>query len=339
MVKKLLPGVMVWFVVLTLVVEMPLADQVNAQETRSIVPYPRDEIRIETIDPRTQMPKQAFCIGVNTIDVKLTNTSGYRQYVSVINRDTRGTERTLYSGWLEPGVQFLSALLRKQLELTGPAGTEMLRVERNQYGQGTPGTWVSFYVQDCGGGFPPGGGYGYAQLRAWIQPYAIEQGKKGTITLQTSVGSRPDRPYYFEILNSWGQLWKRLPVSKRPHEHYQVTLPVGTSTKPGMLTYTVNLWLEGGVTEERTKVASTQFSFRVITAGSTPTPYGPGYPTYPTYPGWSPSPYDADPYSGMPPYSGTTPYPSIPSYGMSPYTMSLYGTYYPGGPATERQIQ
>jgi hypothetical protein len=333
MLKKLLCGILVSILILTVAVVVFPVNRTAAQESRSIIPYPRG-VEIETIDPMTRMPRSTFCIGMNTIDIKLTNNSGYRKYISVINRDTRGVERTLYSGWLESGMHYLSMLMRTQLALTGPAGTEMVRVDANEYGQTAPGNWVSFYVQDCGG-WPPGGGYGSVQLRAWVYPYAIQQGQKGTITLQTSAESRPNMTYYIEILNSWGQLWKRIAVTRRPHERYQVTLPVGNTTKPGMLTYTAKLWLESGFSGQRNNVATTQFSFRVVTQGSTPPPYNPGYPGYPDYPGWLP--YNADPYGT--PYYGTNPSYGMPSYGMSPYGgVTPYGTRSPQG-AEERQIQ
>jgi hypothetical protein len=304
-------------------------------------------VTAETIDPVTQAPKTVFCIGVNAIDVKLTNNSGYRRYVYVMNRDTSGMERTLYAGWLESGTSYLSHLIQAQLEVTGPAGTEMIRVDTGDGGQMMPGNWVTFYVQNCGGGtYPP---YGQAVVWAQVYPYAIAQGSKGTITLQMNVESRANVTYYFEILNSWGQLWKRFPVSKRPYEQYKVTLPVGKTTKPAVLTYTVKLWLESGVTGDRREVASQRFSFRVVEPGSAPDPYAPSYPgypgypsypsypTYPTYPGYpSPdwySPY-GDPYSGMP-YGGGMP------YNTSPYEMSPYGTsgYPMGSSQGERPIQ
>jgi hypothetical protein len=368
MVKKMLSKTILWVVVVTLMVIVVSVNQAFAQQTRSIVPSPRD-IQVEPVDPATKMPQNSFCIGANTIDVKLTNNSGYRKYVTVLNRDTSGMERTLYAGWLESGIQYLSILMRTQLELTGPAGTEMVRVDVNDYGQPTPGNWVTFYVRDCGGGtYPPGPG-GYAQLWAQIYPYAIEQGKNGIITLQTNVESQPNVTYYFEILNSWGQLWKRLPVSKRAYEPYTITLAAGATTKPGMLTYTVNLWQESGF-GGRKKVATTYFSFRVITPGSAPTPYDPGYswpPTYDPYgsgyPGMSGfgmpgmESYGGNPYSGMPygsmqPYTmpqyGTTPYGTTP-YGTTPYGTTPYGTtegspygYYmapQNAPQSERQIE
>jgi hypothetical protein len=351
--KKFVPSMILCILVLTIAVITFPVNRGFAQGERSIVPYPRD-ILVEPIDPVTRMPKTSFCIGVNTIDVKLTNNSGYRKYVSVLNRDTSGIERTLYSGWLEPGTQYLSTLMRTQLELTGPAGTEMVRVDVNEYGQSVPGRWVTFYVQDCGGSYPPGPG-GYAQLWAWIYPYAIEQGKKGTITLQTNVGSQSTVTYYFEILNSWGQLWKRLPVSKSPYEQYQIKLAVGTTTKPGMLTYTVNLWQESGFAGERRKVATTYFSFRVVTPGSAPMPYEPGYPWspstpygsgypeapgtpygpgYPGTPGWNP--YGGSSYPGMP-YNPASPYTMPPSGGYPYGTNSPYGYYM--APQGERSIE
>jgi hypothetical protein len=318
--------------VVTLAVIVSSVNWAFAQEARRIVPYPRG-VQIETIDPVTRMPRNSFCIGVNAIDARLINNSEYRGYVSVINRDTTGRERTLYRGWLEPGTHYLSTLMRTQLELTGPAGTEMLRVDVNDYGQSVPGNWVSFYVQNCGGPTPGPGpwppGPGYAQLWAWVYPYAIEQGKKGTVTLQTDVESRPNMTYYVEILNSWGKLWKRFPANRRPYERYQVTLPVGKTTKPGMLTYTVNLWLEQGFGGQRRNVATTRFSFRVVAPGSTPPQYDPRYPEYPgypQYPGWQP--YSGEPYFGAPSY-GTTP----------PSWTPPYGTGYPRGLAGERHIQ
>jgi hypothetical protein len=166
MLKKLLPCFL-------LVIVMFAAYQAFAQDTRAIVPYPRDIMMVEVIDPMTKAPKNVFCIGVNAIDVKLTNNSGSRQYVSVVNRDTSGKEQALYTGWLESGVAYLSSLIRAQLEVTGPAGVEMIRVDSNAGGQVMPGRWVQFYVQDCGGQFPPGGGYGQAYVQAQIYPYAI----------------------------------------------------------------------------------------------------------------------------------------------------------------------
>jgi hypothetical protein len=300
------------------------------------------------VDAETKMPRSSFCIGVNTIDVRLTNNSEYKQYVYVVNRDTRGTERTLYSGWLEAGQHYLSALIHAQLEVTGPAGMEALRVDIGEYGRITPGTWMTFYVQDCGGYPPPGGGYGHAFIWARIYPYAIPQGGKGTITLQTTVGAQANMTYYLEILNSYDQLWKRIPVTKSPYEQYQITLPVGEATPPQMLVYTVNLWFDSGYGEPQ-KVATTKFSFRVVTPGSTPPPYepsypgpgypgpgypGPGYPGpgYPYTPGYGWPPTTGDPYSGGMPYSPT-----------SPYITPLYGTYqyssqYIGGPS-ERSVE
>jgi hypothetical protein len=300
---------------------------------------------IEVVDPMTKTPMQSFCIGQNAIDVKLTNNSNYRKYVSVLNRDTKGMERTLYRGWLEPGTQYLSTLIGMRLELTGPAGTEMLRADVYEYGQALPGNWVSFYVQDCGGSgsgqWPPGQWPGqYAQMWAQVSPYAIEQGKKGVITLQTSVGSYQAATYSFEILNSWNQLWKRIPVNKAPYQRYQITLPVGTSTKPGLLTYTVNLWAEAGMGERR-KIATTRFSFRVVTPGSAQTQYESGYPgypgysgypAYPTYPGYSDPGYS----TYMPPYYGSSSYYEG-SYSNEPFF--LYGGDSLQGSANERQIQ
>jgi hypothetical protein len=279
------------------------------------------------------MSRNVFCTGMNSIDVKLTNNSGYRKYVSVINQDTEGKEQPLFYGWLEPGEHYLSELMRMQFSLPGPAGLETVRVVVYEYGQMIPGSAVSFYVQDCGGYPYGGGGYGYyAQVWAYAYPYAIEQGKKGTVLLQTNVTSQHNVTYYFEILNSYGQLWKRIPVSKQPYERYQVPLPVGKKTKPGMLTYTVKLWFEPGSKGARRNIATSKFSFRVLAAGSRPSPY---YPGYPGYQGWQP--YSGDPYSGMPSY-GTD-----PSYGMTPYTpypygMNPYGMGYTTGGMKERDL-
>jgi hypothetical protein len=311
-----------------------------AQDTRSLVPYPRD-ITVEAVDPETKMPRSSFCIGLNTLDVKLTNNSGYRRSVYLVNRDTRGVERTLYSGWLETGQQYLSTLIQARLEVTGPAGTEALRVDVSEYGRVTPGAWMTFYVQDCGGGYPPPGG-GYAYVWARIYPYAIPQGAKGTITLQTSVESRANAMYYFEILNSYGQFWKRFPVSKRPYESYQVVLNVGKTTKPAMLTYTVNLWLESSAGGERQKVATTNFSFRVVTPGTSSSPYEqPWYPGEqqgsPYAPGnsWPPA---WNPYGGMMPYSGM-PYDQGSPYMMSPYGTTPYGPQYNVQGQQDRSIE
>jgi hypothetical protein len=299
---------------------------VFAQDSRTIVPSPRG-LTVETVDPASKMPKNTFCIGVNAIDVKLTNNSGARRYVSVVNRDTSGAERVLFTGWLESGTAYLSSLIRMPLEVTGPAGTEMIRVDASDGGQMLPGRWVSFYVQDCGGQFPPGGGYGQAFVWAQIAPSVIPQGSKGMITLQTNVSSQANQMFYFEIQNSWGQLWKRLPVSKRPHQPYQIVLPVGRTTKPGMLTYTVRLFLESGYAGQRREVGRTQFSFRVVVPGSMPEPYAPGYQEYPGYPGMSP--YGTNPYDGSP----TMPY--ILPQGDTPYG----STGYPMGATGERAIE
>lgn len=362
MLKKCRAGMIITLLVVVLV--MPV-HQAAAQGVRSIVPYDRDVV-IETVDPTSQTPRNAFCIGTNTIDVKLTNNSGQKKYVAVINRDTEGKERTLFYGWLETGSHYLSALMRMQFNLPGPAGVESLRVVVNEYGQMIPGNAVSFYVQECGY-YPPygGGGYGYyAQIWARVYPFAIEQGKKGTVLLQTNMTSRTNATYYFEILNSWGQLWKRIPVSKRPYERYQVTLPVGENTKPGLLTYTVKLWYEPGSQGERRTIGTTKFSFRVVEKGSRSSSYYPGYPGYPGYSGYSmyptyptttpswPSYGGTDPYSGMSPYDmqmlpGTTmpysgsSYPSMmdPYSGMGyPSMMTPYSSY-PLGSAAERNIQ
>jgi len=353
MAKRMICSICLVLFALTIAVIGPMAPAM-AQDARSIVPYPRDQVLIETVDPESKLPRSSFCIGVNSIDVRLTNNSENKQFVYVVNRDTKGTEQLLYRGWLEAGQHELSALMQAQLEVTGPAGTESLRVDVQNYGQITTGDWMTFYVQDCGwyppGGGSGGGGYGQALIWAQIYPNVLPQGGKGTITVQTSVGAQTNMTYYFEILNSYDQLWKRVPVSKRPYEQYRITLPVGETTKPQMLTYTANLWLESGYGGERQKVATNKFSFRIVTPGSSSTPYDqgypgntgyPGYPTYPTYPGYSGS-YSSgyswpsttwDQYnSGGMPYS-SSPY-TMPAYGYSPY-----GTQYNvEGGAEERNI-
>jgi len=315
--------------VLAMTVVATLGTRVLAQDARSIVQQPRD-VQIEVVDPETKLSRSSFCTGVNMIDVKVTNNTGDRRYVSIINRDTKGAERTLYSGWLETGTLFLSTIL-KGLELTGPAGTESLRVDVVDYGKVTTGAWMTFFVQDFGGTYPPGGGYpqpgGMVALAAQISPYALAQGSKGTITLQTSAESRPNMTYYFEIMNSWGQFWKRLSINKRPFAPYTVTLPVGTTTKPGFLTYTVNVWLENGPDGKRQKVATTTFSFQVVTPGSATTPYQPGYlgqpgmyaPTSPTW-----NPYDGMAYPGAP---------------YNPYLQTPYGTGYDMSGSGERAME
>ncbi len=332
--KKFLSGMIV---VLMFAVLVGPVSQVVAQGTRSIVPYDRSVV-VEIVDPMTRTPRNVFCTGVNSIDVKLTNSSGDRKYVSVINRDTEGKEQPLYYGWLEPGEHYLSELMRMQFSLPGPAGIEAVRVVVNEYGRMIPGSVVSFYVQDCGGYPPGGGGSGYyAQVQAYAYPYAIEQGKKGTVLLQTNVRSQQNAAYYFEILNSYGQLWKRIPVRKQPYARYQVTLPVGEKTKPGLLTYTVKLWFEPGSEGARRNIATSKFSFRVMAAGVRPSPYYPGYQGgYQGYQGW-PS-YSGAPYSGMPSY-GTNPYSGMSPYGSNPYGMNSYGTGYPTDYMKERDIQ
>lgn len=344
MLKKFLPSMLLSTCMIIAAMVVSLNDA-HAQAPRSIVPYPRD-VMVETVDAFTKAPKNAFCIGVNAIDVKLTN-SGYRRYVSVINRDTRGMERTLYVGWIEAGASYLSQLINAQLDVTGPAGTEMLRADTSDGNQNTPGRWVSFYVQNCGGGpYPPYPPYPppYEQASVWasVYPNAIPQGGKGVITLQTTVESGANGTYYFEISNSWNQLWKRFPVSKRPYEQYWVTLPVGKTTKLGALTYSVKVWLESGVVGDRREVAATSFSFYVVAPGSVVTPYAPqdysGYQNYPASPeaGWYP-PYNGAPSYGMPDAGGMP-------YLMAPYDMSSYGVNaYPmgssGSSPSERAIE
>jgi len=352
MAKRMICSICVVLFALTIAVIGPV-DPILAQNARSIVPSPRDDVLIETVDPESKLPRSSFCIGINSIDVRLTNNSENRQFVYVVNRDTRGTEQLLYRGVIDPGQHYLSALMQAQLEVTGPAGTESLRVDVQNYGHITTGPWMTFYVQDCGWSPPPGGGGGggYGQPLIWAQiyPYALPQGGKGMITVQTSVGAQTNMTYYFDILNSYDQLWKRIPVSKSPYEQYRISLPVGTNTKPQRLTYTVNLWLESGYGGERQQVATTKFSFQVVTPGTSSTPYDqgypgntgyPGYPGYPTYPGNSggyPSGYSWpstiwDPYSGGMPYS-SSPY-TTPTYGSSPY-----GIQYGAGGTAERSIE
>ncbi len=330
MLKKRVFTVVVCMLVLMLTGLLGPVERSFAQTDYRIIPSPR--LAIEAIDPSTGMAKDSFCIGAGSIDVKLSNNSGYGQYVTVVNRDTRGIERRLFAGQLPNGVSFLSRLLGTQLSLTGPAGTETLRLEGNNSQWQGAANQVSYYVRSCGGqggGRPPG--QGYAQVMAQVQPYTIEQGKKGTISLQASVGYRQNGAYYFEILNSWGQLWRRIPVTKQPFAPYQVTLSVGTNTKPGMLTYTVNL-LAGG----SQKIGTTRVSFRVIRAGSAQAPYNPGYSGYPTYPGNSTHPgYIQVPYGNAQGYGVPQPYQQPPMYG--PY--SGYGAASPmGSPTGERQI-
>jgi hypothetical protein len=351
MAKRIIGSFCLVLFALTIAVIVPAASAL-AQDTRSIVPYQRNQVLIETVDPESKLPRSSFCIGVNSIDVRLSNNSEDRQFVYVVNRDTNGTEQLLYRGWVEPGQQYLSDLMQAQLEVTGPAGTESLRVDVQEYGGISTGPWMTFYVQECGWYPPGGGGGGYGQALIWAQmyPYALPQGGKGTITVQTSVGAQANMTYYFEILNSYDQLWKRIPVSKRPYERYQLTLPVGEDTKPQMLTYTVNLWLESGYGRERQRVATNKFSFQVVTPGSSSTPYQPGYPGgtgypgypgyYPNYPGYSgsyPSGYGWPPTTTWDPYSGGMPYSSSP-YTMPTYGVSPYGTQYSVGGTTERSI-
>jgi len=342
MAKRIICSICLVLFAFTIAVIVPAAPAL-AQSTRSIVPYPKDQVLIETVDPESKLPRSSFCIGVNSIDVRLSNNSESRQFVYVVNRNTEGTEQLLYRGWLEPGQQYLSALMQAQLEVTGPAGTESLRVDVQDYGQISAGTWMTFYVQECGGWYPPGGGGGggYGQALVWAQMYpsALPQGGKGTITVQASVGAQTNMTYYFEILNSYDQLWKRVPVTKQPYQPYQITLPVGTSTKPQMLTYTVNLWLESGYGGERQKVATNKFSFRIVEPGSASTSYNQGYPGSTGYPGSYPTGYSWPSTTTWNPYGGGMPYSSSP-YMMPTYGASPYGTQYPvGGTSSERSIE
>lgn len=338
MLKRILFGMILGMVVVTLMVTTVSVKRGLAQEIQGLIPSPQD-ILIETVDPVTKVAKSAFCIGANAIDVKLTNSSTYRHYVYVIDRNAAGAEQTLYSGWLEPGTTYyLSTLLNTQLEVTGPVGTETLRLDVGEAGQSMAGRSVTYAVQDCGTN-PPDGGTGSAIISAQIHPTVIPQGGKGTITLRTNVASQASRSYYFEISNSWGQLWKRLPVNKRAQAPYRVTLAVGQTTKPGMLTYRVKLWQAAGTAGGRKVLATTRFSFRVVQSGWGPTPYDPNYqdpsmvpfePGYPCPPAWDP--YSSGMSSPGMPYSPGLPY-VIPSQGAYP------GTSYPLGMPGDRQIE
>jgi len=338
MAKRMICSICLVLFALTIAV-IGLAVPAQAQSTRSIVPYPRDNVLVETVDPESKLPRSSFCIGVNSIDVRLSNNSESRQFVYVVNRNTQGTEQLLYRGWLEPGQHYLSTLMQAQLEVTGPAGTEALRVDVQEYGRITTGAWMTFYVQECGGWYPPGGGGGYGQALIWarISPSVLPQGGKGTITVQTSVGAQTNATYYFEILNSYDQLWKRIPITKRPYEQYQVTLPVGSATQPQMLTYTVNLWLESGYGGERQKVASNTISFRIVEPGSASTSYDQGYSGMSGYSGSYPA-GSSWPTATWNPYSGGLPYSSSP-YMMPTYGSSPYGTQYSVGGTSERSIE
>ena len=303
------------------------------QEGYRIIPSPR--LTVEAVDPSTGAAKNSFCIGSGSIDVKLSNNSGTGQFVTLVNRDTRGIERRLYAGQLPNGVSYLSRLLGTQLSLTGPAGTETLRLETNDSQWQGAGNQVSYSVRNCGGqgSWIPAP---QAQVTAHVQPYAIEQGKKGTIYLQASVGYQQNGTYYFEILNSWGQLWKRIPVTKQPFATYQVSLPVGTKTKPGMLTYTVNV-LAGN----EQKIGTTRVSFNVIKAGSAQPPYNPGYSGYPSYPtqagNFPTHPGYVDIPYGRPQGYGTPQSSQAPMY--SPYSTGYgYGVSSMGSATGERQI-
>lgn len=335
MLKKRMFTVVVCMLALMLAGLLGPVERSFAQTDYRIIPSPR--LTLEVIDPSTGMAKDSFCIGAGSIDVKLSNNSGYAQYVTVVNRDTRGVERRLYAGQVQNGVSYLSRLLGTQLSLTGPAGTETLRLEGNDSQWQGAANQVSYYVRNCGGQGTQPPGQGYAQVMAQVRPYAIEQGKKATIILQASVGYQQNGAYYFEILNSWGQLWKRIPVTKQPFAPYQVTLPVGTKTKPGMLTYTVNLLSDSSYGGEQ-KIGTARVSFRVITAGSAQAPYNPGYPGYPTYPSYPTHPgYVEVPYGspqGYPQGYGMPQSYQAPMY--SPY--SGYGVSPMGSQAGERQI-
>ncbi len=325
---------MLYLMIVAIAVTVFSVYDVAAQDTRKIVPFPR-EVWVETVDAMTKMPKSTFCIGVNTVDLKLTNNSQSGLMVSVVNRDTMGRERTLYNGWLNPGNSYLSKLLGMSLQLTGPAGTEMVRADISEYGQTMSGRWVSFNVQNCGTpdpGTDPTPGYG--QVWAQVYPSVIEQGQKGMIVLQTSAGYQPNMPSYIEILNSWGQLWKRIPVTKQSYQRYEVALPVGTKTKPGMLTYTVNVWSEGW--RQRQQVASTCVSFYVARRGEAyPMPYNQGAAMNSGCPDMSGYSQPMPSMGGMMPEYGTPSYVPAP-YGMTPYSAGYQtqGTF-----PTERQIQ
>jgi len=328
--------VTVWGIVLLVALSVMPMHRAAAQDSRAIVPSPRESVTMEAIDPTTGMPKNTFCTGANAIDVRLTNNSGYGQFVSVLNRDTRGVQRTLFSGQLQTGVSYLSRLLGMQLALNGPAGTEAIWMTTNM-GQGAE-SMVSYYVQECGGTYPPNPWQQYAQVWAQVSPNMIEQGKKGTITVQTSVGAQMGAVYYLEILNSWGQLWKRIPVTKAPYDYYQVTLPVGTKTKPDFLTYTVHVAMESGMGGQSQRIGTTQFSFQVVRPGTVPPmmgPYNPDYQGQMMPPAWTP--YGVNPSTGV--NNGYM--ESHPSFVVAPYTpYSSYGLNPMGGTSSkERSIE
>ncbi|GAK54414.1 hypothetical protein U14_05699 [Candidatus Moduliflexus flocculans] len=327
--KNMMKMMALWSVVLLVVVSVMPMNRAAAQDSRAIVPSPRGSVTLEAIDPATGMAKNAFCTGANAIDVRVTNNSGYAQFVSVLNRDTKGVQRTLFNGQLQTGVSYLSRLLGMQLMLSGPAGTEVIWLTTNM-GQGSD-NMVSYYVQDCGGTtFPPNPWPGYAQVWAQVSPNMIEQGRKGTITVQTSVGAQMGAVYYLEILNSWGQLWKRIPVTKAPYDYYQVTLPVGTKTKPGMLTYTVHVAMESGFGGQAQRIGTTQFAFQVVRPGMM-APYNPEYQGQMMPPAWT--------SYGMNPSTGTASDGAVfshPSFVVQPY--SPYGLDSMNG-AKERSIE
>ncbi len=209
MMKKLMLRGFVLAIAVIVVSHGLLGGWAAAQETRSIVQYPRGDVAVEAVHPVTKVPMRSFCIGPNAIDVKLTNNSNYRKYVSVVNRDTRGMEQVLYRGWLEVGTQYLSALMRMQLELTGPAGMEMLRVDINEYGQVVRKLGFilcsGLRVRDNGRRspkWPP-------QVHLWAILMRLSK-VKGTICKPASGHIRD----VFEILNSWGNSWL-----------YQISLP------------------------------------------------------------------------------------------------------------------
>ncbi len=329
----------VFSVVLMVVASVMPANRAAAQDSRSIVPSPRSNVTVETIDPTTGMPKNTFCTGANSIDIRFTSNTGYGEYVSVFNRDTRGVQRTLFNGQLQSGVSYLSRLLGMQLSLSGPAGTETVWLTTNM-GQGAE-NMVTYYVQDCGGTYPPnpGQGQGYAQVWAQVSPNMIEQGRKGTITVQTSVGAQMGTVYYIEILNSWGQLWKRIPVTKAPYDYYQVTLPVGTKTKAGFLTYTVNVAMESGFGGQSQRIGTAQFSFQVVRPGTMPSMMAPYNPEYQGQPMMSPTwtPYGINQSNGAVNDGAMFSHPSfvVPSYTPN----SSYGLDPMGGASKERSIE
>jgi hypothetical protein len=228
-------------------------------EYRKLVPQPRVRISIETVDYYTKYPKTSFCIGRDRIDIRLTNRGDYSQYIYLMNRDTRGVTRTLYSGRLNPGTYYLSDLMDVMFEVEGPPGTESLWVNvdgDSSYGYAHR---VRFRVLDCDDRPYPDDLW----ISAYVTPWSIPQGGSGVITIRTNASSRPSVRYYFEIYNSWGHLWRRVEAWKRSPGVYELDLVVDRETPPGVLTYTVKLWSETRYGYRRLE-ATNQFTFRVV---------------------------------------------------------------------------